>query len=176
MNYTFKRLYNKQDEHYDLAWELYVDAFPSDERRDDIAQKSIMQKSNYHFEVVLIDEHLAGILMWWLFDGIVYVEHFAIASSQRGRGIGHELIRSFIKRQQAERLILEVEPPVNENNRRRIRFYESLGFYLNAYEYYQHPMRPGEMSVPLKLMSYPVAMDEVDVDVFKNQFQINCLN
>jgi len=167
--------YNNKDEHYDLAWQLYIDAFLSDERRDDIAQMSIMQKSNYHFEVVSIDEQVAGILLWWLFDGIVYIEHFAIAFNQRGRGLGHELLRSFIIRQQPEVLILEVEPPVNENNKRRISFYESLGFHLNSYDYYQPPLKQGGLSVSLKLMSYPDLVDEIELESYKNQFQINCL-
>jgi hypothetical protein len=58
--------------------------------------------------------------------------------------------------------VLEVEPPVDEWTRRRIGFYERLGFHLNHFDYVQPPLREGRADLRLQIMSYPGALAEQD--------------
>ena len=58
-------------------------------------------------------------------------------------------------------VILEAEPPeLNETARRRVAFYERLGFNLNPHEYYQPPYKPVGRPVRLVIMSAPKALTD----------------
>ncbi|MMZ64037.1 hypothetical protein D1872_263320 [compost metagenome] len=66
------------------------------------------------------------------------------------------MIQQFIQEREAEGpIILEVEPPEEEMARRRIGFYERLGFCLNAFDYVQPPLRQNAEELKLLIMSYP---------------------
>lgn len=58
-------------------------------------------------------------------------------------------------------VILEAEPPeLNETARRRVAFYERLGYKLNPHEYYQPPYKLGGKPLRLVIMSAPNALSE----------------
>ena len=50
---------------------------------------------------------------------------------------------------------MEVEPPETEMARRRIGFYQRHGIFLNRFAYWQQPLRPGAVPMPLLVMSWP---------------------
>ena len=51
-------------------------------------------------------------------------------------------------------VVLEVEIPVEEMSKRRIGFYERLGYVLDNHVYYQPPYRLGEEFLEMRLMTY----------------------
>ncbi|ARS37018.1 GNAT family N-acetyltransferase [Pontibacter actiniarum] len=147
------------------AWALYEQAFPLEERRPLPWQLEIMPHASYHFEVILQEEELIGILLWWGFDEVRYVEHFATAPALRGKGYGKVILQAFTDRD-TRPVLLEVEPPESKVNRRRIRFYERNGFCLNHHFYQQPPYHQGQPPLTLRLMSYPTPITAGEAAAF----------
>ncbi|GHA64838.1 GNAT family N-acetyltransferase [Pontibacter akesuensis] len=139
---------------FEKAWALYEQAFPLEERRPLPWQAEVMAHVDYHFELILQNEELVGILLWWGFEDVRFLEHFATAPALRGKGYGSRMLLDFLNRD-ARPVLLEVEPPESEVNRRRITFYEQTGFCLNQHFYQQPPYHQGQQPLTLLLMSYP---------------------
>lgn len=122
--------------------ELYIDAFPPEERRP----VDKMPPADPAFNFYAVGD--AGLLTAWEFPDFTYVEHFAVYPHMRGSGIGSEALAAL-----NGTVVLEVEPPeTGEMARRRIAFYERNGFRLLDVDYLQPPYSPGLPSVPLRLM------------------------
>ena len=51
-------------------------------------------------------------------------------------------------------VVLEVEMPTEEMSKRRIGFYERLGFVLDHHVYFQPPYRRGEALLEMRLMTH----------------------
>jgi hypothetical protein len=83
----------------------------------------------------------------------VYVEHFAIDETARNGGFGAVAMKQFIA-QTTHPVVLEVEIPTSELSRRRIGFYERLGFIADNHAYQQPPYTEGGAWLPMQLMTY----------------------
>ncbi|MFI3262284.1 MAG: GNAT family N-acetyltransferase [Rikenellaceae bacterium] len=153
------------------CWNLYVNAFPEEERRTKEYHLDTLKKIEFNFEAILDDEKFVGILCWWSFESIRYIEHFATSPELRGAGYGKIILEQFIK-ENNKPVILEVELPDCTLNKRRIAFYERLGFIFNDCDYAHPPYsnKKDDEFLNLKLMTYPKSIDETDVDKFKEQF------
>lgn len=140
-----------------LAEQLYTDSFPPEERRpwDDIANGN-----GPELHMVFADGKFAGFVTTWDLGSWTYIEHFAIMPDRRGGGIG-AMALSVLKEMNCRPLLLEAEPPCEENPMaaRRIEFYRRNGFFLLDYDYIQPPYAPGLTSVPLRLMCTEAATD-----------------
>lgn len=137
---------------FELFWEIYEDSFPEDEKRDKNGQLKIMNKEEYNIEFYR-EESIIGFITYWHIGDYTYIDHLAIKNEHRGKGYGTKLL-DMIKRK-GNKFILEVEPPINKTNKKRIRFYEKNGFYLNEYDYIQRPLKKNGKTVKLELMTYP---------------------
>lgn len=162
------RLTQSSDDHFTDAWDLYNDAFPSEERRLLSHQIEILCLDYYHFEVLLNENEFIGILLWWDLEKFIFIEHFAIQPSFRRKGFGKLILEKFIN-DDSRPILLEVELPQNRINKNRILFYQALGFKLNDHPYSQPPLRLGSPSVDLYLMSFPSAISKP----FLNDFITN---
>ncbi|QHL89127.1 GNAT family N-acetyltransferase [Nibribacter ruber] len=139
------------------AWQLYEEAFPPEERRSLPQQDTLLQEPAYSFNAIFHKKDLVGILGFWQLPSVVFLEHFAIHAAGRGQGLGEKVLQQFLAESSAP-VVLEVEPPATELARRRIRFYERLGFLLHSFPYQQPPYSPEKPWVPLQLMSFPKAL------------------
>ena len=158
---------------FSKVWNLYEEAFPVMERRELSLQLQILKNPIYHAELFFSEGELLGFLFWWHLGSVRFVEHLAVAESFRGKGIGREMLEWFLQ-ESADLHLLEVEPPLDETGRQRIRFYERIGFRMNAFSYRQLPMRMNGQSVELLLMSFPRKLEDADVRSFNVRFQRNC--
>ncbi|MDD2799133.1 MAG: GNAT family N-acetyltransferase [Bacteroidales bacterium] len=145
---------------------IYTNSFPADERRNatDLAQIH-QNKANCTFNLIVYDRIEIGLLVSWEFDDFYYLEHFAIAKTYRNRGYGKKALNLWLSNR-LKPVVLEVEPPTNEESKRRIRFYEELGLKFWNVNYIQPPYSPDKKSVHLKLMSFG------DLDIEKSYEQI----
>ena len=91
------------------------------------------------------------------------MEHFAISPEKRNGGFGGFVLDSFLNQIQ-KNAVLEVEVPEDTLTQRRVAFYERHGFYFNPYPYLQPPMREGQSTLPLRLMTRPT---KIDVDTYE---------
>ncbi len=144
---------------FKMIWKIYNDSFPDDEIRNIAQQMKLMNNPLYHLEPYYADTTLAGFIASWKFSTFTFIEHLAIDSHLRGRGLGSLLMIDFMNKNKCP-IILEVEPPQFPLQNRRIEFYKNLGFHINHYDYYQPPLSADKNSVLLFLMSYPDPIDK----------------
>ncbi|WP_151736862.1 GNAT family N-acetyltransferase ['Paenibacillus yunnanensis' Narsing Rao et al. 2020] len=135
-------------------------SFPEDEFRTFEGQRSLLRNPNYR---LITEKDAAGViqafLAAWEFPLFRFVEHIAVSPRMRGGGLGRKLMERHLASSDKP-VVLEVEPPMDELQKRRIGFYERLGFCLQTYEYRQPPLRPGQTGLPLQLMAYPRPVSE----------------
>jgi len=162
------RLHTTSDVLFEQAWWLYEQAFPPDERRLRASQEHVLLKPMYHFEIVLHHGQFVAILLWWDFKDIRFIEHFATMPEERGKGMGRKIINEYILRSR-KAILLEVDLPLDELSRRRIKFYQQLDFILNPFPYQQPALHAKSKPVKLKLMSYPKALEQGDLKHFLTQ-------
>lgn len=134
-------------------WKIYQYSFPDSEKRNLQSQKRILGDPLYHMLPLYEQHHLSGFLAFWNLNSFIFIEHLAIKKELRGKGYGSKAIKRLISKY--PKIILEVEKPDTQNARRRISFYERLGFIFNSYPYLQPPYNPCMHPVPLFLMSFP---------------------
>lgn len=138
-------------------------AFPENERRDDCNQRfNADNEDSFHPLLVVDKDNPIGILTYWQLNDFIYIEHFAVDPLLRGKGLGHKILREFIKKQGRLPIVLEVEHPNNDISLRRIRFYEREGFALWRNHYMQPPYRLTDKAFPLYLMVYGELSSERD--------------
>ncbi|NDW09099.1 GNAT family N-acetyltransferase [Dysgonomonas sp. 520] len=145
----------------DFIEKLYIESFPANERRPVPELYDLIENEDVFTAFVVLNEdsERIGFLTYWNLDGFVYAEHFAISPEFRNGGNGAKIMISFLNHFTVP-VILEVEAPTSETAKRRIGFYERLGFKLWNFDYVQPPYGKDLEPVPMKLMSYR----EIDLD------------
>lgn len=148
------------------AESLYLDAFPPEERRP--WSTIVAPASQAGPRLMFVSDGgdtFAGFVTLWDFGAFVYIEHFAIDPSIRGRGTGARVLARLAD-MAGRPLVLEAEPVADDNPMaaRRIGFYQRNGFALLGHDYVQPPYQPGLPPVPLRLMSTDAAIDAAAVE------------
>lgn len=153
-------------DNFNQLWDLYQRSFPEVERRTIDQQKQVMGEENYHMEYFFEDSDFTGFILYWVLPSFLFIEHVAVDDRFRGRGLGKKYLEKMIKDSDVP-IILEVEPPENEMAKRRIKFYERLGFVLNQYEYYQPSYVKDGEPIRLIVMSHGSALSKEDFEGIK---------
>lgn len=148
---------------FEEAWRILEESFPPEERRTKEGQRELMDREAYRLYGCRKDGALLGILAVWKFETFTFLEHFAVKKTARGGGLGEKLLKEFLAGCDRT-VLLEVEPPEGEIERRRIAFYERNGFVVNRYEYVQPPLQPGCAPIPLRLMTLAQPVPEPELD------------
>lgn len=139
------------------VYQLMEQSFPESEFRIFEHQQQLLHNNFYSLHTEQdASGRVTALLAGWRLPGFSFIEHLAVDPSLRGGGVGARLIQQFIRARESDGpIILEVEPPVEEMAKRRIGFYERLGFHLNPFDYVQPPLREGADELKLLIMSYP---------------------
>lgn len=159
------RLKTISDTYFSQAWELYLEAFPPEERKTFEAQTRIMKNPMYHYDVIVVENELIGFLLWWDLEEVRYVDHFATVKKQRNKGYGKLILEKFMNDREKP-VLLEVELPESSLNERRIKFYERIGFKLNQHHYQLPIFNEGEPALQFLVMTYPELISVNDVKQF----------
>lgn len=158
------RMTKTDDPYWEASWEIYQANFPSGERRLLSDQKRALADKRYYCMAILHTDRLAGILFYWMLPPFIFAEYLAVSDAFKGQGIGSQTM-SLLKRQPG-RLILEIEPPVDEATIRRMRFYKRQGLVLNPYAHINLPLRIGQEDLPLRVMTVDMILNRTEYDVF----------
>lgn len=132
----FERLTSPAHPLYSRAMELYAQSFPRHEQREADSQARILAHGDYHFNLIFEGERWVGLLLAWKAPDFTYVEHFCMLPELRGRGHGARALE--LLADEGARVILEIDPPVDEISLRRRAFYEHCGFQANEFAHI-HP-------------------------------------
>ena len=156
----FHTLPHAQDHFFDVAWKLYEEAFPSNEKRFLKEHLQLLTNASYTFQAIHKKDTLIGIIGFWEIEEFIFIEHFAIHPFVRGKNYGTLILSEFLKGK--THVILEIEPPIDEQSFKRLHFYEKLGFVQNAIPHFQVPFRKGDTPIALELLSYqtPIKQDK----------------
>ena len=153
-----------EEERFDLVFSKMNAAFPYEERRDISDQKECLNNKFFNFLEIFDNEIDVGFIALWDFPEFVFIEHIAIDEEKRAGGYGSKTIE-LVKETYKKPIILEAEAPETEQQIKRIRFYDRLGFKINSYDYEQPSYHGGE-GVPLKILSYPDILNQEEFDLF----------
>ncbi|NLR94151.1 MULTISPECIES: GNAT family N-acetyltransferase [Flammeovirga] len=155
------------DGNFDRLWEIYTSSFPLDEQR---SQKDILQLISHgqlQFKGIEIDNNIVGLIAFRVLDKFVYIEYLAIAEEARGNGFGKKIMSYFTQMYKHYCIILEVEAPSNELQKKRISFYEQCDFHYNATHFVQPPLQKNGREVDMRLMSWPIKIEDTGFDMVK---------
>ena len=134
------------------AADLYLEAFPPEERRDGIGAS--LGAPRFLLESILLDGAFAGFATTWRLDGFTFLEHVATVPAVRGTGVGGAALRRVLAR--AALVVAEAEPSDRGTMAaRRLAFYEGLGLLENPGDYVQPSYGVGKPPVPMRLLSSP---------------------
>jgi ribosomal protein S18 acetylase RimI-like enzyme len=162
----------------DKLFQLYEETFPVEERRDHASLKNLMSNQQMYFNAIFNENNLFGLIVYWHFDNLLFVEHFAIFPNFRDQGIGSKVI-TLLKEKQLT-LVLEVEPPNTDLQKRRIGFYLQNGIYVLDVPYFQPSYVYGGVSVPMLLMCNDLLVsqrlgEEMIRKIYREVYQFTCL-
>jgi len=151
-------------ENFSSVYKRLVDAFPYEERRDECDEEKCFLKKEFNFCEITDNGESVGLIVFWLFSDFLFIEHIAINNEKRGKGYGTKAIE-LLKEKYNLPIILEAESPETEIQKKRIKFYEQLGFKVNFYNYTQPSYHKGE-NVPLLVLSFPEILSQNEFDLF----------
>ncbi len=140
---------------YRDALAMWLEAFPTNERRDENLQEKFLQEKDTFTAHALYREGMSemlGAVYLWRFPTFIYIEHLFTDSRLRNRGLGTVLLEYLMKDEQLP-FVLEAELPDTPLSLRRIGFYERNGFRVCPQTYTQPPYRAGEKPLPMHLLT-----------------------
>lgn len=154
---------------FDDIFEIMDEAFPDSEMRTYEKQKDLLNDKYYRIITKKNENNkVIAFMAVWEFNDFTFVEHLATSRDARGSGIGTKFLCEYINEAQKP-IILEVEPPNTEIAKRRIGFYQRIGFCLNDFPYKQPPLREGHGWSPLMVMTYPSPIHEKEFKKYKDK-------
>jgi len=155
---------------------LYEEAFPVHERRPWHEQLRLLHNGVLSFDEIKINSNFIGFIFYWQLADFTFIEHFALAPSERGKGAGTQIIKLIQDR--FTTIVLETEPPqTNADAARRIQFYGRAGFILFEEDYMQPPYIQGNSFFPMKLMYWntggkKIAFDQIKHEIYSTVYGI----
>lgn len=152
---------------WDQVWRVYVESFPEHERRRISGHTRACENESFHTYIAVDNGNLQAIIFYWTYGNTIYIEHFAVNPLMRGKNIGTKLLSDFIVQNKGMNIILEIEPPVDEITKRRLNFYDRIGFLYNEYHYVHPSYTKKGTPHELKIMSYPNKVTPEELDKFK---------
>ncbi|WP_044226656.1 GNAT family N-acetyltransferase [Flammeovirga pacifica] len=149
-------------------WEIYSYSFPLSEQRtkDDILQ--LIEEGELSFHGIYEDDKLYGLIAYRQLSNFIYIEYYAMADSVRGTGLGTRFLNFFTQQFRHYCIVLEVEKPTSEINKKRITFYERCGFKFNQNEFEQPAINSESGPVPMNLMSWPIQIEDTGFEMVKD--------
>lgn len=150
----FQRITSVDDPRWQFVERVMDSSFPSDERRKESLQRHLAANDPRFAQCVVYDRGRAvAVISYWLFSEGNYLEHIATDPEARGGGLGAAIIKHLMATV-APAWFGEVELPNDEMSRRRIGFYERLGFVgYPDFHYIQPSYGEGKETVPMMIMA-----------------------
>lgn len=147
---------------------LMVLSFPKEERRTKEAFLELCNaEAKYKIYALFKGNELIAFFTIWEFESFSFGDHFAVNPSFRSGGIGTQLLKQ-IEENCRLPLVLEVELPDGEIEKRRLNFYLRNGFKENKQDYLLPPMQEGCVAVPMRILSFPELLCDGEFDKVKS--------
>ncbi|MGL4722339.1 MAG: GNAT family N-acetyltransferase [Desulfovibrionaceae bacterium] len=153
---------------------LYLSAFPEVERRSLAAIESLWKEDGVcTFHGIYEDAEFVGFFSVWDCISFSFFEYVAIKEEKRGKGLASSIFLTLL--QKYSPAICEVEIPelVKDSHmaKRRISFYEKLGWSILDVDYLLPPLKSEDIEFPFYLMSYGGLSGSVS-DIVKRLYEV----
>ena len=138
---------NLKMEDYPSFLKLYNESFPPDERRElkdeeHLANFIKMKGGKFNAFAAKDGDLFLAFLSYWTFEGYTYIEHFAVMPNHLFKEV-------------SPNVLIEVEKPEGEEQKRRIKFYERNGFRVREeFDYTQPAYSSDKSPVEMLLMTH----------------------
>lgn len=156
-----------KNEEFNQLYELMDDSFPPSEIRSFESQQKLLNNPLYTVYVLREEGEILAFFAEWKNESFRFLEHLAVNKKYRSRGLGSKTLQAYHDLSD-EPVVLEVEPPNDETQIRRVKFYEKNGYHLSSYSYIQPTINEGYEGIPLVLMTYPRLLDDDELSTVKN--------
>ena len=134
-------------------------SFPDNERRSDAAQRAALRDPRYRLDAWLDSGRFIAFMGWWDFEAFRYIEHVAVAPQARSGGYGKSILTQWLGAS-TRPVLLEIEEVVDDLTRRRLGFYERLGFKQTPGAHRQPPYQGGGPAPVMQTLSWPEPVSE----------------
>lgn len=146
---------------FDQIYKIMEQSFVKQEYRSKKRQYDLFVKDFYDVRILKQENEILGFLASFKLDELNFIEHFALSYKFRNLGYGQKMLNNYLS-QNKYPTVLEVETPVCETCKRRVKFYERNGFKLTSLTYDQPPLNDSDEKISLTLMSYPTKLTADD--------------
>ena len=153
-------------------WHIYQHSFPEVEQRTFEDHCRALADPAFHCDALTAPGEQSartccGLMCFWDLGGLRYIEHFAMHPDHRCGGHGSRILREFAARTRDRLLMLEIDPLESDIARRRLGFYQRLGFVLNKDVYVHPPYQEGHPHYDLLLLSLGRSMTPEERALFE---------
>lgn len=162
---TFYKITSTEDKWYNAFRDIYMLSFPVFEQRNDQQQLAAFHNKNYHLWAILENEKLISFISFWNFEAYLYIEHLAVNPELRGKNIGSKTLNYFAK-EVKKNILLEIDPPIDEVSKNRLRFYSRLEYKANHWKHLHPPYNSAYPPHELVVLSLHQALKEEQYQQF----------
>ncbi|MFT4033435.1 MAG: GNAT family N-acetyltransferase [Siphonobacter sp.] len=163
-----QRITSVNHPHFAAIWDLLQASFHPTERRDFYSLQCVLKDERMALLVYEEGQQVLALAVLWTFEKFDFLEYLAVDATQRAKGYGTLVMKELLAITKRP-FLLEVQPPTDLLNQKRIYFYQRLGFVLNPYHYFQPPYHKMGEAIPLQIMSSP---NYLNIDNFKQFTQL----
>lgn len=158
-------LLNESD--FKQLYDLLDQSFPPAEIRSFENQEKLLKRDDYNVYVLKENDEILAFFAEWQNEHYRFIEHLAVNEKYRSLGLGSKTLQAYTDLS-SKPVVLEVEPPNDDIQQRRVKFYEKNGFSLTSFGYLQPVINEGHEGVPLVMMTYPKRMNDGELEQVKN--------
>ena len=140
-------------EDFELIYSEMEKNFIPDEIRERTDAKKAFSNDAYTVYHAIENTTRVGFITVWELSDVTFAEHFVIYEKYRNKGYGRAVLDAL--KEKHTKIVLEVEHPNTDMQKRRLNFYLRSGFVINDVPYMQPSYKEDGCEVPLIIMSYP---------------------
>lgn len=150
---------------YPAFKDVYAVSFPVFEQRSELQQEQAFMSPYYHLNCYTDRGIFIGFVAYWEFEKYIYVEHFAIHQNLRGQGYGSVVLKDLTNKA-GKRVLLEIDPVMDDISAARLRFYQACGFFENPFSHIHPPYCKDYSGHKLIVLSSGWRMEDVEYEQF----------
>ena len=167
MQLSVHRVTSMNDPLFDAFRELYYAAFPEYQRRSRHDKAATFRQPHYRLDAWLADDEFAAFMSWWDFPDMRYVEHLAVSPDKRSLGLGQKILTAWLPTADTP-AVLEIDPVVDELTRRRLAFYQRVGFVENNIKHTVPSLIERSVMTPGELLTWPRPFSRAEYERFQD--------
>ncbi len=134
----------------EIIYHHFQQTFPIDEQRSKHDFLALNQKENCVLLAIYFGDNLIGYFVIWQLSSFWFLEYFEIFLEHRAKQYGNQAMKLLLENY--PNMVLEIEPDVTPIQKKRLLFYQKLGFSVLSKDYLQPSYSNEKKELPLYLL------------------------